>query len=582
MERRSVLKTLVTAVTSVWLAGFAKVRAAFAWMVPQDQGPQAQTLVAQHEATEESTVSAATYRNVLRRVRDTFPRPVADPVRDAVFVRQVDQSIALLNAMKSQRLYLGTRKPLDYARARQAVVPEQMATTEAAVADLAPYLEGMIIWSHPDTHRLHGSATAASIIGQLYGALYDPNLVWDDLSYGVAEAEVAVSAMCADLVGYDPKKAGGIFTFGGTGTTLYGVKVGLEKAQPGAFREGVRSPLKVVASDVSHYAKLSAAAWLGLGTEAVIAVPSHPDNSIDLAALEKTLRNQLARGERIAALVVTMGTTDSFGVDDIAGVVVLRDRLVAEYRLPYKPHVHADAVIGWIFTVFNDYNFTENPLQLPVPVREALRQIRERMKSLHLADSIGMDFHKSGYSPYMSSLFLCHPGVYTLECSRSGGPVLAALANLKLLGKDGFRTIIGHGVDMAERLRTHLAHTPHTVILNDQNHGLSVVFRCYPEGVNAAAAYQEERSDKASSARLKATNDYNARVYTATRQLVDEGDGAVFVRTDEYRLTSYGEAILGIKCFMFSVFTDETAVDKAIACIEKARRVVAEADRRHT
>jgi glutamate/tyrosine decarboxylase-like PLP-dependent enzyme len=365
--------------------------------------------------------------------------------------------------------------------------------------------------------------------------------------------------------------------------------------------------MKVIASDVSHYAKLSAAAWLGLGTEAVITVPSHPDNSIDLAALEKTLRDQLSRGERIAALVVTMGTTDSFGVDDIAGVVALRDRLATEYQLPYKPHVHADAVIGWIFTVFNDYNFTEDPLQLPVPVREALLQIRERMKSLHLADSIGMDFHKSGYSPYMSSLFLCQdradlnllardrakmpylfqfgdydPGVYTLECSRSGGPVLAALANLKLLGKDGFRTIIGHGVDMAERLRVHLAHTPHTVILNDQNHGLSVVFRCYPDGVNAVAAYQEERSDKANSARLKATNDYNARVYTATRQLVDEGDGAVFVRTDEYRLTSYGEAILGIKCFLFSVFTDEAAVDKAIACIEKARRAVAEADRRHT
>jgi len=36
--------------------------------------------------------------------------------------------------------------------------------------------------------------------------------------------------MFADLPGYDPGKANGIFTFGGLGTWLYAVKVGLTKA----------------------------------------------------------------------------------------------------------------------------------------------------------------------------------------------------------------------------------------------------------------------------------------------------------------------------------------------------------------
>ena len=38
--------------------------------------------------------------------------------------------------------------------------------------------------------------------------------------------------MAAALLVYDPQQSGGVFTFGGTGTLLYGVKVGLEKACP--------------------------------------------------------------------------------------------------------------------------------------------------------------------------------------------------------------------------------------------------------------------------------------------------------------------------------------------------------------
>ncbi len=41
--------------------------------------------------------------------------------------------------------------------------------------------------------------------------------------------------MSADLVGYDPEKVGGAFTFGGTGAMLYAAKVGLEKRSPARY-----------------------------------------------------------------------------------------------------------------------------------------------------------------------------------------------------------------------------------------------------------------------------------------------------------------------------------------------------------
>ena len=45
--------------------------------------------------------------------------------------------------------------------------------------------------------------------------------------------------------------------------------------------------------------------------------------------------------------------------------------------------------------------------------------------------------------------------MYTLEMSRSGTGTLAALANLKLFGKEGLRVIIGHIVEMPQLLREH-------------------------------------------------------------------------------------------------------------------------------
>src|SRR5690606_34591961 len=100
------------------------------------------------------------------------------------------------------------------------------------------------------------------------------------------------------------------------------------------------------------------------------------------------------------------GSTDAFGVDDIAAIHALRMRLVQEYRLDYIPYLHADAVIGWAYSVFNDYDFERNALGIPQAASTSLQAVRTRMRSLSLADSLGIDFHKSGYTPYASSLFL--------------------------------------------------------------------------------------------------------------------------------------------------------------------------------
>jgi L-2,4-diaminobutyrate decarboxylase len=539
------------------------------------------------------------YETVMQSVRAAFPSPVKDGTADARFQRLFMDALQAYDALKSDKTFLGRRDAVDYREARRARMAEGMGDANQVVRNAASWLEGMYTWSHPDVHRLHASASGASIVGQFYGALADANLVWDDLSHRVAETEVRAVSIVAGLVGYDPAQATGVFTFGGTGTTLYGIKLGLEHAQPGAFAHGVKQPMRVLASDVAHYASISAAAWSGLGTDAAVAVASGEDNAVDLDALEAALRAIIGRGERIATIVVTMGTTDSFGIDDIAGVYALRARLVEEFGLDYTPHIHADAVIGWSYCVFNDYDFIANPLGIPATASLSLQRIRSRMQHLALADSIGIDFHKGGYTPYMSSMFLVKdggrmslirrdktampylfqfgeydPGVYTLECSRSGGPVLSALANLELLGKEGFRSILSHSVDMANRIKRRAAAVPWLAVTNDGNDGAIAVLRVYPGDIDAAASYEQEVRDPKAGDRLAAVNAFNKKVYDETRRMAETGGSPVFVETSRYRKTLYGESVVGIKCFTLSVFTDLQSIDNVFNALQTARERV--------
>src|SRR5205823_764693 len=207
---------------------------------------------------------------------------------------------------------------------------------------------GMPIFGHPRTQQnVIVQPSIPSLIGVLLASLYNPNLAWDEYSDRVALAEVETAAVTARLLGYDPERSAGVFTFGGTGTTLYGVKIGLEKACPGTMHKGVHADALLFASDASHYCRYNVAGWLGMGTANIVTVPTRATGEIDLAELERAARSALDAGKRIAAFVATMGSTDSFGLDDLETIIALRDQLVRDYDLPYRPHVHADAVIGW-------------------------------------------------------------------------------------------------------------------------------------------------------------------------------------------------------------------------------------------
>ncbi len=549
-------------------------------------------------------MTAVPYRQILAALRSQFPQPVSDPVHDAYFVFSILRALEQVDALKGEAPILGAPTVPDYHAALAARVAEDPQRLEKVIPTLVQQLEGMFIWGHPQSQiNVIPHPTIPGIIGVVLASTYNPNLCSDESGRGVSAAEVRVAAMAADLLGYDPAEAAGVFTFGGTGGMLYGLKLGLEKALPGSMQRGVREPPLVLTSEHCHYSVLNVAAWLGIGHDQVVQVPTHADNSIDIARLEQAAREALRQGKRIAGFVATLGSTDAFGLDDLAAMYALREKLVAEFGLEYRPHIHADAAIGWAWSVFNGYDFVENPLGFRGRTVRALAAAHRRIQHLGLADSVAVDFHKTGYAPYVSSLVLFksreelqhltrskesmpylyqtgehHPGRYTLETSRSGTGPMAALANLLLFGKQGLRALLGHVVEMAEVLREQLESHPDLVVLNGENVGPVTLFRVYPPGVDTFEIKQQERCDPARREDLRRYNDLNRRVFQLVHEEALQGRGVVISLTDCYRHTEYGEPIVALKSYVLSPFAQEERMRDIVAHVLAARdRVLGQA-----
>ena len=537
------------------------------------------------------------YQQRLESLRQAFPQPVSNPVHDAYFVFSILRALEQVDALKSQAPILGTPCQPDYEAARKSRVEAAGKPLEEVIPELVQYLHGLFVWGHPGSQlNVVPQPSIASIIGVLLPSIYNPNLCSDESAIRVAEAEVSAAAMTAALVGYDPESAAGVFTFGGTGGLLYGVRIGLEKAIPGAGRRGLREDAVVLVSQQGHYSSLNVAAWLGIGQDQVISIPSHADNSIRLDALEEAARQALSAGRKIAAVIATMGTTDAFGIDDLEAIHALRERLVADFNLDYRPHIHADAVIGWAWSVFNDYDWLANELGFRGRTVRALAAASHRIRHLQIADTVGIDFHKTGFAPYVSSLVLVkdrvdfariarpraampylfqsgeyHPAMFTLETTRAGTGPMAALASLRLLGKEGLRVLLGHAVEMAEVLREHVESHPNLTVLNGDNVGPVTLFRAYPDGIDTFHVKDRERSDPAYRDRLLAHNDYNRRIYELVHAEALAGRGVAISLTDCYRQTDYGESIVALKSYVVSPFSDEGRMETIIRQVLDAR-----------
>jgi len=106
----------------------------------------------------------------------------------------------------------------------------------------------------------------AAIQGAAIGLVANPNLVYSEYCGMAEELERVVVRQIANLVGYDPQQATGVFTQGGTFCNLYEYLFGIRKALPQSKNLGLEygQDYRMINSQGGHYSNTTNLSLLGV------------------------------------------------------------------------------------------------------------------------------------------------------------------------------------------------------------------------------------------------------------------------------------------------------------------------------
>ncbi|MED2943844.1 pyridoxal-dependent decarboxylase [Bacillus swezeyi] len=415
-----------------------------------------------------------------------------------------------------------------------AVLPEKGLGTKKSVEELLKLLEGHRFLNRQYVANATPLPNNASIAGNLLMVLLNGNNLWDVDGTAAAKTEVQITSMLSDIVGYDRQKSAGFTTWGGQGAVFQSLRLAIANACPEANQKGTPNHLYAFCSELSHFSLYKSMEASGIGTDHLIRVKANRDHSMDLFDLREKMTAVIENGGLPIYVLATLGTTDTFGIDDLAGIKQVTEEIEAAYGLP-RIYIHADTAMGGMYSFFNGYDFAENPLRLEDDVLETLSRYKSHFQHLKLADSLVFDFHKLGQTPYTTSLFLVKnredfkavdldpdetPYVgnrgfgsyhtsYTLECSRMGSSI-PIYASLLAFGIQGYQQILANYIRVNLAFRKKLtAAFPYAAVTNET--APVTTFRFYPRNVR----YHDEISGNITEEEVREVNRHNETIAEA-------------------------------------------------------------------
>ncbi|MFJ9629645.1 pyridoxal phosphate-dependent decarboxylase family protein [Streptomyces sp. NPDC101175] len=262
----------------------------------------------------------------------------------------------------------------------------------------------------------------------------------------------------------------------------------------------------------AHYTWDRCADLLGLAPDDVEKVELTPAHRVDVRALGGRVRDLLANGQPILAVVAMCGSSGEGAVDDLDAI--LRLRADCERRFGASFYVHVDAAFGgycrslWLRPDGTMAPFEDRPLggsgaRMKPEVHAAFR-------ALPGADSVTVDPHKSGHSPYpgggvvfrdrravslvaRESMYFGQGdgsrvpfGPHTLEGGRPGAAAAAVWAAHRQIGlhSEGYGRLLGGCVATAQRLHQRFSTARRTGPLGSSRDADSEVTSCFAPDLN--------------------------------------------------------------------------------------------------
>jgi len=335
------------------------------------------------------------------------------------------------------------------------LLPQSPASPAELVSACRDMLRGSMNPAHPRyLGHMDPLPSTSSIAASLITAAVNNNLLSREMSPLFSELEQRLLHSLAGLFGL-PETAGGMLQSGGSLCNLQALTVArnvhFDVHTQGLA--GISSPPVLFASERCHSSVQKAAMVLGLGTEAVIAIPTDARGKLRIDALEQELREARRSGKAPFAVVATAGTTVTGNIDPLPEVADLCER--------ENLWMHVDASYGGAM-VFSD-------------------QHRPRLSGIERADSVTFNPQKWCYvtkacalvlfrdeqvldrafriaAPYMS-LNEEHGHVNLGEWGIQGtrAPDIAKWwLTLLQLGQSGLEELIGHSFRLTELLLSEL------------------------------------------------------------------------------------------------------------------------------
>jgi len=183
-----------------------------------------------------------------------------------------------------------------------------------------------------------------------------------------------------------PASADGTFTTGGSQSNYMGLLLARDAAIHQGWNCSVQKSglpsearkLRILCSEVAHFAVEKSAAQLGLGTEAVMRIAVDDHFRMKPQALQAALNSLEVDGLVPMAIVATAGTTDFGSIDPIPEIsAIARSTGV---------RLHVDAAYGGALLFSSQH--------------------RGKLAGIEAADSLSIDFHKLLWQPIPCSAFL--------------------------------------------------------------------------------------------------------------------------------------------------------------------------------
>ncbi len=245
-------------------------------------------------------------------------------------------------------------------------------------------------------------------------------------AYSIGPSAVAmerrtVQWLC-ELAGYG-KGSGGNLTSGGMMANFIGLKLARDAVSGDrAQHQGIDGRWSVYASEERHVSVDKAVDCIGLGRQALRALPTDPCFSLRLEALEEAIAADKKQGIRPLCVVGIFGTTNTGSVDDIRALRGIADR--------EGMWLHADAAYGGGMLVSGQ-----------TPMRD---------RGLELADSITIDPHKWFYAPLDAGAILVKD---ERRLTASFGMRPAYLTDESDVEKERYQYYV-HGFEQSRRFRS--------------------------------------------------------------------------------------------------------------------------------